>query len=212
MSAPGPRENLSLVRPPPAQLEPLEGRDDPTVAGAGRVPMQSSVTVLPVLWVIAPRARIAPPPWRVHERSVWRWWARTPSPSGHNPPSIHRRIGRQTVTAQDRAAAPVLGRPTMLFLDRAVGAGWSSHPPAYCPAPWWETGPGCRRPWRRAGEERVRRTLALCRRSGISVRQEPGARFCRGAGRRPRAAPPPDDLKIVATHVSGTHFGGNCAV
>ncbi len=62
--------------------------------------MQRSVTVLPVLWGIAPQARYRPSPWRVHERTVWRGWARTASPSGHDPPSIHRRIGRQTVTGR----------------------------------------------------------------------------------------------------------------
>ena len=51
--------------------------------------------------------------------------------------------------------------------------------------------------------ERVRRTLVLRSRSGISVRRDAAARYCGGTGRcrRLRAAPPADDLKIAPTHL-----------
>ncbi len=90
----------------------------------------------------------------------------------------------------------------LVFRPSREGPRGSAGPGPYhhaCSSLWWETGPVCMRPRICAGAERVRRTLLLCRR-------ESGERYCRGTGRhrRLRAAPPPDELKLGATHPGGT--------
>jgi len=98
---------------------------------------------------------------------------------GYGHSGIHRLESRlsQPYCSSDRPGKSRVAAPA---LGRPTGV-------LPCSSPWEETGPECIRPRRRAEEARVRRTLG---RRGVL-----------------RAAPPPDDLKIDATHP-----GGNCAL
>ncbi len=101
----------------------------------------------------------------------------------------------------------------MLLLDDPVGVGWSIPAQVRFPAPLRGGRPDPGACDHRAAQgERVRQTLVLCPRSGISVQRESGVRYCPGTGRRRRlrAAPPLDDLKIDSTHRGGSRAACNC--
>jgi len=133
---------------------------------------------------------------------------------------------RRSATLGRRAAVESVFRPSSEGPRGSAGPGPSHHATSRlrrrrgvveaptgllpCSAPWGATGPRCMRLWRCAGEERVRRMLIRRPRSEISVQRDTALLYGRETGRRRRlrAAPPPDDLKIDATHPWGRLRGG----